>query len=199
VTFKTPPLLIPNGVDAQVFRHATLPNATSSPTLLFAGRFVEKKGLGLLRELAARVPEARWVFAGWGPLDPQAWGLPNVSVVRGRNSGELAPLYQAASLLVLPSIGEGFPLVVQEAMACGTPAMVSEETAAGAPQARPLLITEPLSAERWAARIRALLASPAELTALRPRVAAFAREHWSWELCARRYAELFGLHRGLSR
>jgi glycosyltransferase involved in cell wall biosynthesis len=196
VTFKTPPVLIPNGVDTQVFRPATPSNAIPSPTLLFAGRFVEKKGLGMLRELAARVPEARWVFAGWGPLDPQAWGLPNVSVVRGRDSGELAPLYQAASLLVLPSVGEGFPLVVQEAMACGTPAMVSDETAAGAPQARPLLITEPLSAERWAARIRALLASPAELAALRPRVAAFAHEHWSWELCARRYAGLFGLCQG---
>jgi glycosyltransferase involved in cell wall biosynthesis len=188
--FKVPPLLIPNGVDTRTFFPA---ETQGEPYLLFVGRFVEKKGLALLRDLAERMPQARWVFAGWGPLDPQTWGLPNVSVVRGRDSGELAPLYQAASLLVLPSVGEGFPLVVQEAMACGTPAMVSDETAAGAPQARPFLIAEPLSAERWAARIRALLASPAELAALRPRVAAFAREHWSWELCVRRYAELLGL------
>jgi glycosyltransferase involved in cell wall biosynthesis len=188
--FKVPPLLVPNGVDARTFFPAGTPG---EPYLLFVGRFVEKKGLALLRELAARMPQVRWVFAGWGPLDPEAWGLPNVQVIRGRTSSELVPLYQGARLLVLPSVGEGFPLVVQEAMACGTPAMVSEETAAGAPQARQFLITEPLSAERWEARIRALLAAPAELAALRPRVAAFAREHWSWERCTARYASLLGL------
>jgi glycosyltransferase involved in cell wall biosynthesis len=199
VRFKAPPLLVPNGVDTQVFRPApAAPRA--APSLLFVGRFVEKKGLALLRELAARLPQAGWVFAGWGALDPAAWGLPNVRVIRDRSGAELASLYQAADLLVLPSVGEGFPLVVQEAMACGTPALISEETAAGAPAARALLLSEPVSgaqaAERWAARIGALLAAPAELAALRPRVAAFAREHWSWEQCAERYAALFGLRRG---
>jgi glycosyltransferase involved in cell wall biosynthesis len=159
--------------------------------LLFAGRFVEKKGLGLLHRLARELPRVRWMFAGWGPLDPSQWGLANVSVHRDLAKEELVPLYQAADLLVLPSVGEGFPLVVQEAMACGTPAIVSEEagrrTEARQPHHR--------AAERRAlgGRIRALLASGAELAALRPRVAAFAREHWSWELCAARYAELLGL------
>lgn len=192
IRFKTPPVLVANGVDTEVFRPGERAS-TAKPVLLFVGRFVEKKGLALLRELAHQLPEAQWVFAGWGPLDPGAWGLPNVRVVRGRASGELVPLYQAADLLVLPSVGEGFPLVVQEAMACGTPAMVSEETAAGAPQAQELLIREPLDAGRWAARIRALLASPGDLAALRPRVAALAREQWSWERCAARYASLLGL------
>lgn len=191
IRFKAPPVLVPNGVDTETF---TPGERTGRAVLLFVGRFVEKKGLPLLRELATRLPQARWVFAGWGPLDPASWGLANVEVVRGLTSRELAPLYRGAELLVLPSVGEGFPLVVQEAMACGTPALVSDETAAGAPHARELLLSEPLDAARWEARIRALLGS-AELAALRPRVAAFAREHWSWERCAARYAELLGLRR----
>jgi glycosyltransferase involved in cell wall biosynthesis len=187
VRFRRPPLLIANGVDTKVFHPPQQRAPNPKPQLLFVGRFVEKKGLPLLRELAARLPQAQWTFAGWGPLDPEDWKLPNVRVLRNLTGRDLVPLYQAADLLVLPSVGEGFPLVVQEAMACGTPALVSEETAAGAPQAP--LLKEQLELERWVARIQ----NASEWSALRPKVAEFAREHWSWERCAQRYASLLRL------
>lgn len=203
VAFRRPPLYIPNGVDIQVFVPVSLERrralrrglaGEATPILLFVGRFVEKKGLRLLERLARRGAHARWVFAGAGPLDPVAWGLHNVVVRRNASADELARLYQAADLLVLPSVGEGFPLVVQEAMACGTPALVTDQTAAGAPEAAGVLLAEPLSPgdpeARWADRIETLLADPEKLVALRSRVAEFARAHWSWERCAARYAEL---------
>ena len=203
ISFRAAPQLVPNGVDTAVFqpvdeghRAALRASAGVKPDgalLLFVGRFVEKKGLPLLRELAARVPEATWVFAGWGPLDPEAWGLPNVKVVRGRSGTELAPLYQAADLLVLPSTGEGFPLVVQESMACGTPALIGVDTAAGLPGAANVLLTEEVAgadaAARWARRVRGLFGSR-ELAALRPAAADYAAKNWSWEQCAARYAVL---------
>jgi glycosyltransferase involved in cell wall biosynthesis len=164
------------------------------PLLLFAGRFVEKKGLRLLHRLARELPRVRWMFAGWGPLDPSHWGLANVSVHRDLAKEQLVPLYQAADLLVLPSVGEGFPLVVQEAMACGTPAIVSEETGAGCPEAREVLLHETLAhgdtAARWCARIQGLLGGADTLGSLRPRVAEFARLNWSWDRTAKRYAEI---------
>jgi glycosyltransferase involved in cell wall biosynthesis len=201
--FRRPAVLVQNGVDTQRFRPATAEERRAhrmrlgvppdKPLLLFLGRFVEKKGLPVLRELAQRLPHAHWLFAGWGPLDPASWRLPNAAVVHSPATEELSALYQAADLLVLPSVGEGFPLSVQEAMACGTPALVGEDTAAGCPEARDALLSERVggdTAERWAARLQGLLAAPEKLESLRPRVAAFAREHWSWERCVATYAQL---------
>ncbi|HTM60142.1 MAG TPA: glycosyltransferase family 4 protein [Burkholderiales bacterium] len=205
VRFRNPPALVPNGVDTQTFvpaddarREATraaLGIAKGKPLLIFVGRFVEKKGLDLLRQMAERLPQARWIFAGWGTTDPARWNLANVSVHGKLERQALVPLYQAADLLVLPSVGEGFPLVVQEAMACSTPALVGDETAAASPDAEGLLLHESVEGDdtsgRWAARLQALLASRTTLPELRPRVAAFARQHWSWAGCTEHYAQLF--------
>lgn len=204
VAFKSPPALVPNGVDLTVFHpvddarrnalRVELGAGRKTPLLLFVGRFVEKKGLPILRQLAERLPDARWLFAGWGPLDPERWGLRHVTVLRGRLGAQLAPLYQAADLLVLPSSGEGFPLVVQEAMACGTPALVGTDTAAGCPEAAAVLLGEdtggPDVVPRWERRIRHLTGATGNLTNLRSSVATFAAANWSWERCAGRYADL---------
>jgi len=81
---------------------------------------------------------------------------------------------------------------VQEAMACGTPTLIGAETAAGCPRAP--ILSEPTgtddTAARWAVRIESMLREPQTLHELRPRVATFAREHWSWEACVERYAAI---------
>ena len=203
VRFRHAPLLVLNGVDTSVFSpaesgrrdalRAELGAGRHTPLLLFVGRFVEKKGLPVLEQLTERIPQARWVFVGWGPLDPEKWNRSNVSVLRDRTHTGLAPLYQAADLLVLPSVGEGFPLVVQGAMACGTPALIGADTAAGFSDAADVLLTErtdtPDTVARWERRIGELLGAPEALRDLRPKVAAYARNSWSWDRCARIYSE----------
>jgi glycosyltransferase involved in cell wall biosynthesis len=140
VRYRRPPRLIFNGVDIDLFHPARdgderagvrrqLGLPLDRPVALFVGRFVEKKGLHILREAARRAADVVWVFAGWGPIDPRGWDLPNVCVYSGLPGKQLAALYRASDAFVLPSIGEGFPAVVQEALACGLPVVCGAETA----------------------------------------------------------------------
>ena len=203
--FRQPPQMIPNGVDTSVFVPATEPERKTIRrelglpeekfVFLFVGRFVEKKGLHILHQLASRFYSIHWAFAGWGPLDPKLWDLPNVSVFYDRREAQLTPLYQAADLLVLPSKGEAFPLVIQEAMASGTPAMVNSESANQYSAAKHLIFAEDVetvdAVERWSAKIEKILQDPSKLAALRPQVAVFARQHWCWQSCAEQYYQIF--------
>jgi len=201
VRFRSPPLYWPNGVDLERFRpvadvervaiRSRLGWSTDRPVFFFAGRFVEKKGLKLLHEAARQLPEADFVFAGWGPLDPAMWGLPNVRCAGSLSTAELVPYYQAADLLVLPSMGEGFPLVVQEAAACGTPALISQETALGHPLIFPFTqVVEPTAAH-VVTQLKQWLGNPARHAIERELVAVHARTYWDWDKSAAAYGRLF--------
>lgn len=120
-----------NGVDGAVFRPdgpALRPVGEEGPVCLFVGRFVEKKGLSILHALARMRPDLTMLMAGGGPIDPAGWGLANVHLLGPQDAGQLAALYRGADLLLLPSVGEGYPLVIQEAMACGLPVICGAPT-----------------------------------------------------------------------
>lgn len=202
VRFRRPPLVIANGVDVSTFvppargdqarAKASLGLDPARPVLLFIGRFVEKKGLHVLEQITRRMTDVSWVFAGWGPIDPRRWNAPHVHVVEGRRGPDLVPLYHAADLLVLPSVGEGLPLVVQEAMSCGTPVLVGDDTADTVDAPTGLVFGCPVggadTAANWDSAIRRSLA--ATTPDLRRAVAEFARTRWSWTRCGAEYAEL---------
>lgn len=201
--FQRSPRFIANGVDTTLFAPASIAQRIVLRTklnvnadqflLLFVGRFVEKKGLHIVRAIAEKMPETRFILAGGGPITPEGWALANITVLRDRLQEQLVPLYQACDLLILPSKGEGFPLVVQESLACGASAVVGIETAGALPGIEQFVSgveTEtPDAADRWIAHVRQLLSVDTLLSSnLRPDAALFARATWSWELCAHSYA-----------
>jgi glycosyltransferase involved in cell wall biosynthesis len=200
--FRSRPRVIPNGLDPEIFHVLTrakrdakreaLDIPVGGTVLLFVGRFVEKKGLAILKELAHDFADCVWIFAGEGPILPAAWTLANVRVFPKLPQMSLASLYQVADLLVLPSKGEGFPLVVQEAMACGTPAMVGLETAVALSGLSDLVFSADAESKEavtiWKAKLRVIIERPSALTDLRTRVADYARNEWSWQKCAATYA-----------
>lgn len=205
--WRRPPLLIFNGVDTRVFSpaqdaaavsraRAALALPADTPVALFVGRFVEKKGLKVLEHLARARTDVAFAFAGQGPLDPTSWGLTNVHTYRSLSGSSLAMLYQASDLLVLPSVGEGFPLVVQEALACGLAVLCGADTAEADPRAAPFLegvrvdLRHPdTTARTFSAAMTRLLGQPATDTGRRKRFD-FARTSYSWRVSGEAYAQL---------
>jgi glycosyltransferase involved in cell wall biosynthesis len=138
--YKCRPELIFNGVNTTTFCRRGDSESVSKlrakyhlhenrTTILFVGRFVEKKGLLVIRRMANLRPDWTWVLAGWGPIDPNTWNLANVRTLSGLDDPSIAELYRCSDLLVLPSSGEGgLPLVVREALVTGLPVVCGEET-----------------------------------------------------------------------
>jgi glycosyltransferase involved in cell wall biosynthesis len=199
IPLKRPALVAFNGVDTEIFRPARVGEKGEArralgldagrPLALFVGRFVEKKGLAVIRELAARRPQVMFALAGSGPIDPASWGLANVRVAADLAGVSLASLYRAADIFVLPSVGEGYPLVVQEALATGLPVLCGAESAAADPAVTALLhgLAVDLAAPGATADAFARVLDEALIAPADPRRAALARDRYSWASAAGLY------------
>jgi len=102
----------------------------SRPTVLAVARLHPQKGLNYLLNAATLVPQARFLVAGEGParveLDEEArkLGLGDRFQFLGHRD-DVSGLLQAADVFVLPSLYEGLPVSVLEAMAAGTPVVAT--------------------------------------------------------------------------
>ncbi len=131
-----------------------------------------------------------------GRLIRVGWHLPNVRVCSGLSGAAVGLPLSGQRLLVLPSVGEGFPLVVQEALACGLAIICGSDTATADALATPFLtgiqieISDPeTTAARLLAELTPLLGR-GSLPAERRERAAFARTRYSWAASGARYADL---------
>jgi glycosyltransferase involved in cell wall biosynthesis len=103
----------------------------NSPVVLTVARLDEQKGHANLLKAAAEIPGALFVFAGDGPeragLEKQVEELrlsDRVIFLGQRN--DVRELLRGCDLFVLPSLFEGLPLSVMEAMAAGKPVIASD-------------------------------------------------------------------------
>jgi glycosyltransferase involved in cell wall biosynthesis len=125
-------LSVPLGCDPSQF--APVDRPPDRFTVLFAGRESMRKGLLDVLE-AAKVlgGECRLVLTGH--LDASSRAAAEQLDVELELVGEVAPddmagLYHRSSVLALPSLSEGFGMVVLEAMACGLPVVLSSSVGA---------------------------------------------------------------------
>ena len=166
------PTVVPELIDLAAWRRhlADNPAAATRFTVLFVGRFYRRKRVGLLLEAATAlrgaIPNLEVRIVGNGPCDA-AWRARaehlrlqhTVTWLGDISRAGLAAEYNRAHVFCLPSVQEGFGIVLLEAMAAGKPIVAAR--AAAIPEVAPhATLVEPESAESLAARILDLHGSP---------------------------------------
>jgi glycosyltransferase involved in cell wall biosynthesis len=202
------PAVAPMGVDLQ---HRFVPAGPpdDDPTLVFAGRLVEKKGVDVLLHALQRVrqwtPEIRLLIAGHGPLESELRKLTSELALEDRVSflgsipnERLPAVLSRAHIAVLPfriaadGDQEGLGLVTVEAMGCGVPVIASDLPAIHD------VITDDVNGRlvppddpiKLSDTIIELLANPETSRRLARQARQRAVERFDWDVVSARYADL---------
>ena len=194
--------VIPNGVDTDHFRPpAETARVTESDrplALISVARLLERKGLHHLFEAIAKptpLPVTLTVV-GTGPYQPELerqvgeLGLSDrVSFAGFVRHAQLADMYRASDLFVLPSQTESFGLVFAEAMASGLPVLATQ--VGGIPElvrdGTDGLLVEPARPDQLRGALERLLAGPEERLAMGRQARGRIEAHYSWRAIAERY------------
>jgi len=157
------------------------PGRPLGPLVLAVGRLAPQKGFGTLLEAASGWPDIKpepvLVIVGEGPLEARLKNQAAALHLDARFPGhrdDVPALLAAAAVFVLPSVWEGQPLILQEALRAGVPVVATR--VGGIPEITgedAALLVAPGDPDRLADAVRAVLTDP--VLARRMRQAALDR------------------------
>jgi glycosyltransferase involved in cell wall biosynthesis len=194
--------LVPNAVDTELFKPG---ERREDGLVVWVGRFVPEKDVEYLVEAARLVVEkrgdVRFLLVGYGPLKAkimklaQDYGLlgKSVSFVGPLSREEIAKILSKAAVFVFPSLKEGLPLAVLEAMASGVSVVGSDIPGINAviTHRENGILVPPRNPEALANAIMLLL----EDKSLRRKLGQNARqlmvEKYSWEIISERIEKVY--------
>lgn len=188
---------IPLGVELSAFRRCAPPD--TGFRILFTGELSVRKGLHYLLQAVARaaIPDATLVLVG--PKCPETdvllkrFPVSGLKVTGPLPRADVALQMSRASVLVLPSVEDGFGMVMAQALACGCPVIASSHTGGAdlfADGGEGFLVPA-CDAEALAARLVRLRDDPALRDAMAERAVARVRELGGWDTYGRAAAGLF--------
>ena len=125
---------VPNAVDTRIFT----PSANREDNLVvWVGRFVHEKGLEYLIDAAKMViqekRDVRFLLIGYGPLKNKIMKMAydlgllgkSMNIIGPLDRFEIAKVLNRSTIFVFPSLKEGMPLALLEAMASGNAVVAS--------------------------------------------------------------------------
>lgn len=127
-------VVIPNGIDLEEINH--IEPSSSKSDIIFVGRLIKEKKADLLIKSLTTVkktyPDIICTIIGEGPEKDQLKKLTNELDLKGNleftgfleDYQDVIAHMKSSKVLVLPSVREGFGMVVLEANACGVPVVV---------------------------------------------------------------------------
>lgn len=171
------------------------------PYVLFVGVLTPRKRPDVFMQIASLLPDLDFVMVG-GSYNPQEQEMymnaalehPNVKCLGALARFNVRDLMANAVALVFPSELEGLPLTILEASAMGLPVLAQPKSSM--PEAVIegvtgwILPVNPLKV--WAEKLEEILNwSEAERNDFSKKARSFVSEHYSWDVVAQKYADLY--------
>ena len=119
---------VSNGVNLEILRKY-IPDKikqidTNNLTFVTTGRVSYQKNPEMFNEIAKKFPEIKFVWVGTGDLKNKLTSN-NIEVTGWKNRDELMEILNKSDVFILPSLWEGLPISLLEAMALKKPCIVS--------------------------------------------------------------------------
>ncbi|MCK4444478.1 MAG: glycosyltransferase family 4 protein, partial [Thermoplasmata archaeon] len=196
---------IPNGFDVTMVDDAEPIDLSGSPRILFVGMLTQDKGINTLItafvSTRKEFPEARLYIVGDGPerdrLEQSCVELglgDSVSFEGYLPQRKLYSYYKSVDIFVLPSVREGFGIVLLEAMAADLPVIASDVVGAARE-----LVKDPRYGRLFSAGdsreladcLKSLIEERAKGETERSKGRELVSENFNWDSIAEEYVSLF--------
>jgi len=199
-------IVIPNGIELSMFNNtiSTLRVHEAGIQIVWVGRMVEVKGLEYLfsamRIIVSSYPNSKLTLIGDGPLKDKLERLAGemslteyISFMGYVKNTEVSQYLKEADIFVLPSLSEGFPVVIPEAMAAGKPIVasnvggISDAVTDGVTG----FLVAPENAELLAEKIVYLIEHPEMRVSMGKAGRKKVEERFTWGMIAKRTIEMY--------
>jgi len=176
-------------------------------TILFVGMLTERKGVDIFIKVVGRLldegHDVKGLIVGdgsereefesmtkhcWPPYDKLYWG-DYITFTGGRK--DVLNFYKDADVLLLPSMGEGLPGVVMEAMASGLPCIATDEgcTPDLIENGKDGFLVKPFDVEGYYQAVKQVMNEDLQYRFAQSSLAKM--KDFSWEKAAARYEDLY--------